>query len=66
VVGKGFGLVDILDPDSGQFQRSLQVFQDHQRTLGLALAPRLSVNLGPLVGNFGSTIMTFEQDRRLS
>jgi uncharacterized protein (TIGR03118 family) len=68
-VGAGFGLVDILDPDSGQFQRfatgsdaggDLEVIN---APWGLALAPEtFGKHAGDLlIGNFGSgTIMTFD------
>jgi len=71
VVGKGFGLVDILDPDSGQFQR-FATGKDAGGRLktinapwGLALAPEtFGKHSGDLlVGNFGSgTIMTFDPE----
>jgi uncharacterized protein (TIGR03118 family) len=69
VVGKGFGLVDILDPDSGQFQRLATGkgaggrLKDINAPWGLAIAPAtFGKHSGELlVGNFGSgTIMTFD------
>jgi uncharacterized protein (TIGR03118 family) len=69
VVGKGFGLVDIVDPDSGEFQRLITGSDAGGRLKvinapwGLALAPEtFGKHAGDLlVGNFGSgTIMTFD------
>jgi len=69
VVGKGFGLVDILDPNSGQFQRFATGkgaggrLKDINAPWGIALAPgTFGKHSGDLlVGNFGSgTIMTFD------
>jgi len=71
VVGKGLGLVDILDSNTGHFQRlvtgkhaggELKVIN---APWGLALAPEtFGQHAGDLlVGNFGSgTIMTFDPD----
>ena len=71
VVGEGFGFVDILDPNSGQFQRFATGsdagghLKDINAPWGIALAPEtFGKHSGDLlVGNFGSgTIMTFDPE----
>jgi uncharacterized protein (TIGR03118 family) len=71
VPGRGHGLIDVLDPDTGVFSRFATgsdaggKLQDINSPWGMALAPdSFGVHGGELlVGNFGSgSIMTFDAD----